>query len=140
MIRRTYDPTFLEKSAESYKDTLVNFDSEKLVNNFLNITLVNEHGDVALFEYDSNGDYEGHYFFVRRGPAALRTGKEMLEKVFSGEFDVNRIVGYTPHDNSSALRMNKALGFSYLHTVEMLGDAYHVFELTKEQYKGLLNE
>jgi len=141
-ISRTYDPTYLSKASSNLSYDVVGLNPDKLTGDLFNITLVNSDGDVTLFEYVSEGLYEGHYFLMSRGPKALRVCKDMLEKIFSDEYNVFAIIGYTPSDNKGALRMNKALGFVEGLTLNRgVGDETF-FSLTKEQYieaKGASN-
>jgi hypothetical protein len=138
-IKRTYDPTHLELAAKDYGHTIQGFEPVELVCDLFNICLVNDEGDVTLFEYHSPNTYEGHYFLVNRGVKALKVCREMLHEIFTGDYEAKVLLGYTPLDNIGALKMNKALGFKQIVQLERGVGPEVMVCLTKNRYEKELN-
>jgi hypothetical protein len=124
----------LELAAKDYGHRIQGFKPEELVADLFNICLVNEDGDVTLFEYVSPGVYEGHYFLVNRGVKALTVCKDMLKEIMLGDYGVTTIKGFTPLDNKGALRMNKTLGFEEVGEIERGVGPEMMVVLTKHKY------
>tara|TARA_Y100001956_G_C4129734_1_gene193096 strand:+ start:27403 stop:27813 length:411 start_codon:yes stop_codon:yes gene_type:complete len=124
----------LEEDMKDFSGEWHGFKPEVLVNDEENILLTDNNGNYSLFEYKSEGVYEGHYLFKNaRGRAAVKVSKEMLDKFFSFPFVV-AVVGRTPDYHKGALWLNKQLGFETITTQEREGTEYEVVLLTRERF------
>ena len=68
--------------------------------------------DLALFDYEYPGVYEGHFFFQSRGKEAVLTAKIMTRKMFE-EYGAHMLVGYTPLHLRKACVIASAAGWHY---------------------------
>lgn len=75
-----------------------------------NIPVTFDNGDVALFDYEGDGIYEGHYLFVSRGEEAIRHAKSAIRTMFV-EHGVSLIFGMVPDFRRDVKLMTRWLGF-----------------------------
>lgn len=80
------------------------------VSNPNNISLIDNFGNVALFEDCGGQTYSGHYFFVSKGKEAKDQALEALDLMFN-KYHAEVIKGLTPLTHRAALYMNGQLGF-----------------------------
>lgn len=132
MIERTKDITAIARALEQVKDDLKGEPIEPWVAAENNIALINDFGDVSLFEYRGKpGVYCGHYFFFSRGKDAVKAAKEMLDYVFANH-DVRIIIGFTPSDKKGAVWLSRHLGFEDQGETLIDNRSHRVFVMTKE--------
>ena len=133
---RTYDLEKIEAATRDYETE--GFHPSEWLSCKDNIALINENEDIALFEAQSclaPGTVCGHYFFFSRGGEAVKAARSFLAEVFSGEYNVKKIMGLTPVDHKGALWMNKRLGFTEYGTIDtVVGPSVFVL-MTKQQWK-----
>lgn len=138
---RTFNVEDVLAATAQYAEEIEGFNAEEWLENPLNIALINDNKDIALFE---NQHYLtdtvcGHYFFFSRGKEALKAAKSFLEEVFTTTY-VKTILGLTPMDNKGALWMNGQLGFKNHGEIStVVGPCRFVF-MTKDQWKESTNE
>lgn len=91
-----------------------------------NIFLVNECGDLSLFEHHENAKVvTGHYYFKSRGKRAVQSAKDFLTEVFY--LGVQAIVGKTPIRNLGARWMSRHLGFTSYGVVQTFKEPCELF-------------
>lgn len=136
-VQRTKDLDVVNAATAQYKDQMLNFYPDFWLGIPANVALVNDKGDVALFERMNDLDQTviGHYFFHSRGREAVRTAQEMLSEIFLGPYDVTSIVGLTPLDNKGALWMNRRLGFKHDEEVMTEAGPARFVLLTKQEWE-----
>lgn len=139
MVHRIRNSNLVLEATKRYKEDIVGLNVPEWVKNPANVALRNEQGDVSMFErnWRQPNTVSGHYFFVSRGGAARKAAEEMLEEIFTGDYDVTIVTGLTPLTHRGALMMNKFLGFKTVDTIDTeIGDCELVM-LTKEQWEGM---
>ncbi len=138
---RTYDVEKIKAAVAQYATDIVGFDPEEWVTNKKNVALINDNGDIALFETQSDlfNTVCGHYFFFSRGKDALKAAKEFLEEVFTTTY-VEVITGLTPLDNKGALWMNRRLGFKEYGEVSTEVGPCRFVMMSKDQWKKATKE
>lgn len=136
MITRTSDEDVIRQAVGRYET--LDLDLREWAANPANVALVNEEGDVSLFErqWRQPNLVFGHYFFVSRGKEAFEVAQEMLKTVFTGPYDITIVAGLTPVEHKGALRMNKLLGFQEHGQVETPAGVCEFVMLTKEQWEN----
>jgi hypothetical protein len=135
---RTTDLAIVKAATDPWADDLRGFWPEAWLAVEGNVALTNENGDVALFErhYLQPHSVFGHYFFHSRGIAAYRAAVEFLEEAFTGPYDIETIMGLTPHTKKGALGLNTKLGFTSLGTVETPAGPCEMVFLTKPDWES----
>ncbi len=128
------------KNAETIRQAVGDycaFDIEEWVNNPRNIAL-GEDNDLALFEYEKEGVYTGHYFFNRRkGREAIKLSKAILQELFTNEqFNIKIIRGLTPLENLKARWMSRHVGFKSYGAIQTLLGPCELFILTKDEWQN----
>jgi len=82
-----------------------------------NIILFDEGGG-QLFHWKGPGIYEAHSFYLVRGRAALRRGREAIRLMFE-EYGAEKLWRAPPIENRAARWFNRQLGFQSLGIVQM---------------------
>jgi hypothetical protein len=123
------------KAVSQYRERILGFYPKEWLEDTANIALVDEKGNVALFEHNYPGVYTGHYFFSVRGKEALSLSKEILRIVFT-DYNVKAIRGITPLKHLGARWMTKQLGFKSYGIVHTPNGPEELFVLTKEEWEG----
>lgn len=136
MIVRTYDTQTIAQAVADYSSQVSGFDPEAWVQDDQNIALVNDNGDVALFErqWRAPTTVAGHYFFKSRGKIAREVAKDFLWEIFLGPYQVEIIAGLTPVEHLGALWMNKQLGFKQHGEIETPSGKFKFVMLTKQEW------
>jgi len=98
-----------------------------------NIALLAE-DNLALFEYQKEGVYTGHYFFKVKGKEAVTLAKEALHVIFR---EVKVIIGLTPVDNKAARWMSRHLGFKSQGVVQTYVGDMELFSMTKQDWENM---
>jgi hypothetical protein len=135
---RTYSTDKVKAATSQYATEIVGFEPEEWLSNEMNIALINDNDDVALFEHQVNltNTVCGHYFFFSRGKEAIRASKDFLNDIFSNDYYVETITGLTPEEHKGALWMNRRLGFIDHGRIDTAIGPCRFVMLTKEQWKG----
>lgn len=139
-MRRTFNADAVWDAVSQVKEASDNFNPLPWLSNISNIALMNENGDIALFERQDTDIVCGHYFFFSRGKEALRAAKDFLQEIFTGRYNVNTIVGITPLDNKGALWMNKRLKFSSYGQIDTSVGPCEFVSLFKRDWESENNE
>jgi hypothetical protein len=131
---RTFDASVVERVARSLtKRPEAPFDPIAWIAHQPNIALINDNGDVALFEGENRPLVTGHYHFNSRGRQAINAGKSFLDEVFS--LNVRVIRGLTPLTNLGARWMSRQLGFTSHGVINTDTGPHELFMLTCEDHK-----
>lgn len=101
-----------------------------------NVTLINENGDCALFEYipGTHGRYIGHYLFGSRGKEALKTANSFLFIMFA-YYNAQCILGMVDKSKRNVSLFTRWLGFSWDGEVDTLGGTCDLFSLNRKDFK-----
>jgi hypothetical protein len=93
-------------------------------------------GDFALFEYEEEGIYFGHFFFTQsRGAEAKELAQEMLSSMFT-KMNTKIIKGMTPLENRPARWMARQIGFASLGSIMTENGECELFYLTKDDWEN----
>lgn len=131
MIIRTYDSKAVDEATKEFQ---YDFDPVEWVEDERNIALLNEYGDMNLFQFQTEGTYIGHFFYQSRGKQALESAKKMLRYIFSLP-SVDVIIGLTPVEKLGAKWLTRKLGFKSYGEVETLPGLCELFIMTKAEYE-----
>lgn len=121
---RTFDIATIENAIDQVRNELKGEPVTNWLACPLNIALVNETGDVALFEYRQPGVYTGHYFFLTRGKTAVSAAKEFLSE--AGHLGIRIIIGFTPTRKKGACWLTRHLGFDIVGTELIDGEPHMI--------------
>jgi hypothetical protein len=101
-----------------------------------NIALVNDQGDLALFERFSPSLVYGHYFFKSRGKEAITVAKAFLtEAFFTEEYSIKVIAGLTPVEHLGAKWLTRRLGFKFQEVLDSVSGPHELYILTQQEWK-----
>jgi hypothetical protein len=134
-MTQTWD---IEKVAEAIKLIRddIPVDAGEWLANPTNIALVNDRGDVALFEIGLKNIYSGHYAFKSRGKQAIEAAREFLDEIFNTCYNIDVIMGLTPITNLPARWLTRRVGFKSYGVVEGPKRHYEMFIMTKREFNG----
>jgi hypothetical protein len=118
LIHRTFDYKGIQETLDKYPELVDNFPCKEWIEDKRNIAFTDSKGSYGLLEFNSEGVYTGHYFFIVRGKKALELATMILEEAFL-TYKIKVIRGLTPVGNLGAKWMNKKLGFTYLGDVSV---------------------
>jgi hypothetical protein len=107
---RTYSAELIAPAVDSFLGVGHNVDVQDWLDNKETIALVNENGDLALFE--KHGTWQGHYFFKSRGKKAVTAAKKFLDEVFNPCYNISVLTGLTPIHNLGARWLSRKIGFT----------------------------
>jgi len=133
MIMRTFDPHLISEVITGLlkHDEI---DIRSWIDNQDNIVLVNDRGDIAVFEKGVKHVHTGHYYFKSRGKEAIEAGTEFLDELFNTCYNIPVLMGLVPLTHLGARWMSRRLGFKS-YGVERIGDKpYEVFIITKREF------
>lgn len=133
--RRSFDHKGLDKVVEKYKHAWIGFDAQQLVDDEDNILVTDGEDNYGLFEYDSPGNYYGHYMFTARGPDNTEEVARKLLSFFFTEFPVRMVLGLTPVEHEGALRLNRRLGFTFHNIIDTEAGPHYQVSLKKDDFK-----
>lgn len=130
---RTYDAKLIAEAVHFFRQTEDDFDAIKWVSDQDNIVLINEAGDLALFEHGRNPlRVVGHYYFKSRGKNAVRAAREFLTNIFG--MGIQIITGLTPTNNLGAKWMSRHLGFTSHGVIDTTNGPHELFTLHTSEY------
>lgn len=135
---RTFDATLIEPAIKFYlKNSSNNVDPIEWISDPDNIVLINDDGDMALFEKTIKDNYTGHYFFKSRGRKAINAGRDFLDELFNTCYNIDILMGLCPQDNLGARWMSRQLGFTSYGALDYIDDKqYEMFIITKKEYNN----
>ena len=133
MISRCYD-TKLVTEAVNFLLKHDEVDVEQWLANPDNIVLVNDQGDMALFEKGVKHIYTGHYYFKSKGRKAIEAGKNFLDNLFNTCYNINILTGLVPLTHLSARWMTRQLGFTSHGVVHIDNKHYEMFIISKKEF------
>lgn len=132
---RTWDAHLIAPAIKHFLKTEDKVDPITWLSNPDNIVLINDLGDIALFEKGVKHIYTGHYYFKSRGRQALNSGKEFLDELFNTCYNISIVTGLTPIELLGARWLTRQLGFSSHGVVTYIDNKhYELFILTKEEF------
>lgn len=133
-VIRTFDAEIVHNALVGILKKDPNFSVKSWVSDVANIALVNDDGDVALFECEGPGYYSGHYSFNNRGRKAIEAGHAFLDEVLNTCYNVEVIRGLTPLENLGARWMSRKLGFTSYGPVKTDLGPHEIFILTRKEF------
>ena len=133
---RTKDPEVIREAIESFKERGLDVDPVEWINWPTNIALINDEGDIALFEIGFKGVYTGHYYFKSRGRAAINAAKGFLDELFNTCYNIDILLGLTPLTNLPARWISRQVGFKSHGIVEGPKRHYEMFIITKKEFNN----
>lgn len=120
---------------ENYKHQWVGFDAKQLVEDEENVLVADDDNNYGLFEFCEPGVYYGHYLFTARGVENTEEVARNLLHFFFQNIPCKEVRGLTPIRHTGALRLNKALGFTFHDFVETEAGPHIEVSLKKEDFK-----
>ena len=135
MNHRSFDWEGLDRVASKYKHAWIGFDPKALVENEENVLVTDGESNYGLFEYHEPEVYYGHYMFTARGAEnTLAVAKNLLGFFFQ-TVPCKVVLGLTPVEHTGALRLNKALGFTFHDIIQTEAGPHYQVSLKKEDFK-----
>ncbi len=135
MISRTYDANLVAPAIKHFLNSEDLVDPIDWLSNPDNIVLINERGDMALFEKGVKHIYSGHYFFKSRGRAAITAGREFLDELFNTCYNIHVLTGLVPITHLGARWLTRQLGFTSHGVVDYIDNKhYELFILTQKDF------
>lgn len=127
---RTYDVKLIEPAVKSFLGENHSIDVAKWVQESDNIVLVNDDGDLALFE--KRGTWQGHYYFKSRGRKAITAGLNFLDEIFNPCYNISVLTGLTPLTNLGARWLSRKLGFQSQGVINIDNQSFELFMMTNK--------
>ncbi len=128
---RTFNPAEVREQTDPYANETLGFYPEIWLEDQRNIALVDDRGNICLFEYEKKGVYTGHFFFEDRGRRALHAGRYFLDEILSYD-EVQIIRGLTPLQKLGARWLSRQLGFTSYGVVQTVIGPCELFIYSKE--------
>lgn len=127
---KSYDINDLKAVADLVPEGSIGFSPEDIMTgkSFLLIKDKN----AVLFEYITQGVYQGHYFLRDGGKVGIDFCHACLKYVFDDGVEV--VTGMTPSNNKPAVWMTRRLGFTILDEVKTDVGDLTLSMLTKKDY------
>lgn len=132
---RIYDPEII-KTALLFLNSDTKDEHDAWVNDPSNIVLMDDIGNMALFEIGFKDIYTGHYYFKSRGREAINAAKGFLDEIFNTCYNIDVILGLTPEDNKAARWFSRQVGFKSHGLVEGPKRHYEMFIITKKEFNN----
>lgn len=132
---RIKNPLTVRAMTDQYANQTKGFVPEVWLADPKNVALTNDAKDLALFQFDREGVYYGHYFFNSRGKDAV-TAAEGFVKEFFANYPAQAIQGLTPVDNKGARWLSRKIGFRNYGLIDTVNGLCELFILTRKEYDG----
>lgn len=129
-MMRTYDRQVIEPAVNHFLGEGHDIDVQDWIDKPTNIALVNDSGDLALFE--KRGTWQGHYFFKSRGRLAITAGLNFLDEIFNPCYNISVITGLTPLTNLGARWLSRKLGFQSQGVINIDNQSFELFMMTNK--------
>lgn len=133
MISRTFDKELVKAAVDSYQKDMIGFHPDVWIDNEMNIA-VTDGENVGLFEHSGDDFYNGHYFFVARGKAALEVARLMIDYFFHNT-KAQIIRGLCPIGHLGSRWMTRQLGFKSLGAINTHAGYCEMFYLTRQDWQ-----
>jgi hypothetical protein len=134
MVDRIFDANLIAPAIKHFLRSDAIVDPIEWISNPDNIVLLNDEGDMALFEKGIKEVYSGHYYFQSRGRKAITSGLELLDELLNSCYNIKVLTGLVPIEHLGARWMSRRLGFTS-HGVCHLNDKhFELFILTKKEF------
>lgn len=134
LLYRTYDVKVITEVITGLLGPDNNVDITKWIADPDNIVLVNDRGDIALFEKGIKHVHSGHYYFKSRGRQAIKAGTEFLDELFNTCYNIQVLMGLVPITHLGARWLSRQLGFKS-YGIEHVGEKpYEMFIITKKEF------
>lgn len=133
---RTYDTVLIQNAIELLHEDGGNISAKEWLENPTNIALINDDGDIALFEHGIKDYYSGHYAFKSRGRKAINAAREFIDELFNTCYNIEVLMGLTPITNLPARWLTRQVGFKSYGVVEGPKRHYEMFIITKREFNG----
>lgn len=133
---RTYDTSLITPAIEFYLKSSTLVDPKEWIKNSDNIALLNDNGDLALFEKGIKDIYSGHYYFKSRGRTAIKAGHAFLDELFNTCYNIDILMGLSPLTNLPARWMSRRLGFASQGAITYDDKHYELFVITKKEFNS----
>lgn len=101
-----------------------------------NIAIDFPNGDVALFEYEEPGTFQGHLLFVSRGREAIDHARAAFDKMFD-EHGASLLIGLVPNDRRAAKMVVRWSGAKTCGIRDTANGPCELFVLTKALRKRI---
>lgn len=131
---RTYDVSLITPAIDLFLGADNTVDPTEWISNSDNIVLVNDKGDMALFEKGIKHIYTGHYYFKSKGRKAIDSGLELLDELLNSCYNIDVITGLAPIEHLGARWISRKLGFTSHGIVDLNDKHYELFILTKKEF------
>lgn len=129
--------SFIQRLSLEHPEFFRDFDEEEFLSDHRN-TILEDSGDIAIFQYIRPGVYQGHYFFESRGKKALERARGFLKEFWKKDVDV--IEGLTPTFCRGAQVFSRLLGFQSFGIVETPNGECELFIMTRDQFNKVSSE
>lgn len=133
---RTHNVQLVQEAIEFIHPEGNLIDAKSWLEDPTNIALVNDQGDLALFEIGLKNIYSGHYYFESRGRKAIQAAKGFLDELFNTCYNIDVILGLTPLTNLPARWLSRQVGFTSHGVVKGPKRHYEMFIITKREFNG----
>lgn len=127
---RTHDIELIKPAIASFLGEDHNINVQEWIDNPNSIALVNDDGDLALFE--KHGTWQGHYYFKSRGRKAITAGLNFLDEVFNPCYNISVITGLTPLTNLGARWLSRKIGFKSQGVLIIDNQPFEFFMITNK--------
>lgn len=129
-MARSYDVDLIKPAVDHFLGEGHTVDIQEWIDKPDTIALVNDDGDLALFE--KHGTWQGHYYFKSRGKKAVVAAKNFLDEVFNSCYNISVLTGLTPVHNLGARWLSRKIGFKSQGIMTIDNEPFEFFILTKE--------
>lgn len=135
-VTRCFNPDTISEAAKLFGYQVAGFYPDQWVKDLNNIALVDENGNMALFEVENGTLASGHYLFKHKGQAGINSGLAIIAELFTNPcYNIKAIRGFTPEENRAAKLVSRKLGFKEVAVVDTVEGPCSLFVLTKEEWK-----
>lgn len=134
MIKKLANPEVLEAAANQYDVYRDAIDFKEWMEGD-NIALIDDDGNIGLFEKNYPGVFTAHYLFLPscRGRKAINLSIQMLREIFTNH-GAKTIRGVTPLSNMAARWITRQLGFTSHGVCTFLQGPCELFTLTIDEF------
>jgi hypothetical protein len=136
-VTRIYDAALIAPAIELFLGSnAYQVDPVEWISDPEHIVLMNDKGDMALFEPGIRKYYSGHYFFKSRGREALESAREFLDTIFSPCYNIPVMMGLVPDERRDVKLITRRLGFKSYGLTYSQGKAFEIFILSREEFQN----
>ena len=135
MVTRIYDANLVAPAIKLFLGSEELVDPIEWLSDPKHIVLMNDEGDIALFEPGIRQYYSGHYYFKSRGRQALDSAHEFLDTIFGPCYNIPVMTGLVPIARRDVKWMTRRLGFTSYGLVHYDGVPYELFILTQKEFQ-----